>query len=424
LTRAAVSPQTSALPPQKGRGTLTMPAISPLMRATTPPPVMEARRWLAGVAFPPDRPLLNLSQAAPVDPPPEPMRAAMAEMVRSEPDTHLYGPVLGLPALRAAVASRWSAAYGGRIEAGDVAITPGCNLAFCAAIATLAAPGDAVMLPVPWYFNHQMWLSQTGIEVVPVPCGEGMLPDLDTARARMSGRVRAIVLVTPNNPTGAEYPAGLVAGFAALARERGIALVLDETYRDFDSRDGAPHGLFADPDWRRTLVHLYSFSKAYRLTGHRVGAVVADPALLAEAEKFLDTAAICAPQLGQKAALWGLENLGPWVAGERAEILRRRAAIAEGLARLPGWRLLGCGAYFAYVAHPFEADAASLARRLVAEQSVLLLPGSMFGPAGDPERARELRIAFANADAAGIAELIARLRAATAAGLVSPPPTA
>jgi aspartate/methionine/tyrosine aminotransferase len=405
-----------------------MMTLSPLMRATAPSPVMEARRWIADARFPPDRPLLNLSQAAPVEPPPEPLRDAMAAMVRDAADTHLYGPVLGLPALRAAVASRWSAAYGGRIEPEDVAITPGCNLAFCAAIATLAAPGDAVMLPVPWYFNHHMWLTQTGIEVVPIPCGDGMLPDLDAARARLTPRVRAIALVSPNNPTGAEYPADLVAAFAALARERDIALILDETYRDFDSRDGAPHALFADPAWRETLVHLYSFSKAYRLTGHRVGAIVADPAFLAQTEKFLDTAAICAPQLGQRAALWGLENLGAWVAGERAEILRRRAAVAKGVASLPGWRLLGCGAYFAYVAHPFEADAATLARSLVAEQSVLLLPGTMFGPSraqgGDGRHEREARIAFANVDEAGIAELIARLRAATEAGLVSPAPTA
>ena len=84
--------------------------LSPLIHRTAPPPVMEARRWLPGVDFPPERPLINLSQAAPVDPPPEPLREAMAEMVRAEPDTHLYGPVLGLPALRSEIAWRWSAA--------------------------------------------------------------------------------------------------------------------------------------------------------------------------------------------------------------------------------------------------------------------------------------------------------------------------
>ncbi len=388
--------------------------LSPLARATTPPPVMEARRWLDGVEFPPDRPLLNLSQAAPVEPPPEPLRAAMAEMIR-DPACHLYGPVLGLPDLRAEIAARWSLAYGGDIAAADVAITAGCNMAFCAALSTIAAPGDAVLLPVPWYFNHKMWLDLMGIEAVPLPCGPGMEPDLEAARALLTPRVKAIVLVSPNNPTGAEYSAALLGEFATLARGAGAALMIDETYRDFDSRDGRPHDLFADPDWRDVIVHLYSFSKAFRLTGHRVGAIVTNPARLAEAEKFLDCVAICAPQLAQMSALWGLRHLGDWVAGERAEILRRRAAI-EGLFQdLPEWSLRGCGAYFAYARHPFEMDSDRLAQTLVRAQSVLMLPGTMFGPTraqgGDGAPERDLRIAFANADAAGIADLGRRLQA-------------
>lgn len=394
---------------------------SPLSRfaaAAPPPPVMEARRWIARAVFPPERPLINLSQAAPVDPPPEALRRAMGEML-ADPACHLYGPVLGMPELRAEIAARWSAAYGGEVAARDVAITAGCNMAFCAAMATIAAAGDAVMLPVPWYFNHRMWLDLMGIETIPLPCGPDMTPNPEAARARMCGRVKAIVLVTPNNPTGAEYPAGLVAEFAGIARRGGAALVLDETYRDFDGREGAPHGLFADPDWRDTLVHLYSFSKAFRLTGHRVGALVADPARLAQAEKFIDTVAICAPQLGQRAALWGLRNLGDWVAGERAEILRRREAARAVFDGLPGWEVLGSGAYFAYVRHPFAEPSDALARRLVAEQSLLMLPGTMFGPVlaegGDGRPERELRVAFANAGAEGIAETGRRLAAATAA---------
>ncbi len=391
-----------------------MTPLSPFAARTPSPPVMEARRWLAGVTFPPDRPLLNLSQAAPVEPPPEALLAAMGEML-AEPATHVYGPVLGLPALREEIAGRWSAAYGGGIEPGDVAITAGCNMAFCAAMATIAGAGDAVMLPVPWYFNHKMWLDLMGIEAIALPCGADMVPDPTAARARMGPRVKAIVLVTPNNPTGAEYPAELVAEFARIARAGGAALVVDETYRDFDAREGAPHGLFADPDWRETLVHLYSFSKAFRLTGHRVGAIVADPARLAEAEKFLDTVAICAPQLGQRAALWGLRNLGAWVAGERAEILRRRAAARETFAGLEGWEVLGCGAYFAYVRHPFPEPSDVAAQALVRAASILMLPGTMFGPTlaqgGDGRPERELRVAFANAGVEGIAEMGRRLAA-------------
>lgn len=387
---------------------MTLP-LNPRMAATFPPPVMEARRWIAGRTFPPDRPLINVSQAAPVDPPPEPLRRALAEAALNEPDSHLYGPVLGLPELRQEVAGEWSRAYGGRITAAEVAITSGCNMAFTAAMATLAGDGDEVILPTPWYFNHKMWLDMQGIRTVPLPAGPGLIPDPERAATLITARTRAIVLVTPNNPGGAEYPADVVRAFHDLARSRNIALILDETYRDFDSRTGAPHDLFTDPDWSDTLIQLYSFSKAYRLTGHRVGAIVAAPTRLAEVEKYLDTVAICAAQLGQKGALWGMRNLKDWLAGERAEILSRRAAITEGFPRLEGWRLLGCGAYFAYVEHPFALRSDTLARRLVEGAAVLTLPGTMFTPPDDPAGARQLRIAFANIDRTGIATLFDRL---------------
>ncbi|MGP3695908.1 aminotransferase [Rhodobacter sp. NSM] len=391
---------------------MTLP-LNPAMAATFPPPVMEARRWLQGVSFPPERPLLNVSQAAPVEPPPLGLREALAEAALHDPQAHLYGPVLGMQALREEVAAQWSAAYGGRIEAAQVAITQGCNQAFCAIMATLAGAGDEVILPTPWYFNHKMWLDMQGVVTVPLPTGPTLLPDAERAEALITPRTRAIVLVTPNNPGGVEYPAATLAAFRDVARAHGLALIVDETYRDFDSRSGAPHDLFADPDWDGVLVHLYSFSKAYRLTGHRVGAVVASAARLAEVEKFLDTVAICPSQLGQIGALWGMRNLGQWVAGERDEILSRRTAMTGGFSALAGWKLLGCGAYFSYVEHPFAEASDRLAQRLVREAGVLMLPGTMFQPEGSEDGRRQLRIAFANVDTAGIAELFSRLALVT-----------
>ncbi|MBK5945011.1 hypothetical protein CCR83_00755 [Rhodobacter veldkampii DSM 11550] len=384
--------------------------LNPALGQTFVPPVMEARRWLEGVAFPPERPLINVSQAAPVDPPPEALRRAIAEAALNDPAAHLYGPVLGLPELRAEVAVQWRAAYGGQIAAAQVAITQGCNQAFCAVMATLAGAGDEVILPAPWYFNHKMWLDMSGVKAVPLATGPGLIPEAAAAARLIGPRTRAIVLVSPNNPGGAEYPAETLAAFRDLARAQGLALIVDETYRDFDSRSGAPHDLFVDPDWDEVLIQLYSFSKAYRLTGHRVGAIVASPARLAEVEKFLDTVAICPNQLGQIAALWGMRNLRDWVAAERAEILARRTAMQAGLAALPGWNMLGCGAYFAYVTHPSPLPAPEFARALVRTAGVLALPGTMFMPTGDQAGARQMRIAFANIDAAGIGALMERLR--------------
>ena len=379
--------------------------------STFAPPVMEARRWLDGVTFPAERPLINVSQAAPVELPPLAMREAIADAAINTAQAHLYGPVLGNDDLRAEVAARTARLYGGAVEPAQVAITSGCNQAFNAALMALTTEGDEVILPTPWYFNHKMWLDMTGVAAVPLPTGPNMLPDPDHAAALITPRTRAITLVSPNNPAGVEYPASLILAFADLARKHGIALIVDETYRDFHSISGPAHDLFTDPDWDDTLIQLYSFSKAYRLTGHRVGAMLASPARLAEVEKFLDTVTICPNQLGQIAALWGMQNLDQWLAGERDEILSRRAAIEAGFPRLAakGWALRGVGAYFAYVAHPFEVPSDRLAQHMVKASGILALPGTMFVPEGDASGARHLRIAFANVDAAGIETLFDRL---------------
>ena len=380
-------------------------------QSTFAPPVMEARRWIDGVTFTEDRPLINVSQAAPVDAPPEPMRAAMADALLTQVETHLYGPVLGLPALRSEIATQFSAAYGGTLRPDQVAITSGCNQAFTATISAICGAGDEVILPIPYYFNHKMWLDMAGVTMVPLATDDALIPSAETAEALVTDKTRAIVLVTPNNPGGVEYPAETVGAFYDLCARKGLRLIVDETYRDFDSRTGAPHDLLTRDGWDHTLVQLYSFSKAYRLTGHRVGSVAASPALLAEIEKFLDTVAICPNQIGQFGALWGMQNLSQWLAGERDEILDRRAAIEEGFDKLAqiGWRLLGCGAYFAYVEHPFDIPSDALAPKLVTEAGVLLLPGTMFMPDDNPAGKRQLRIAFANIDRSGIENLFERL---------------
>lgn len=391
-----------------------MTLLNPNMAATFPPPVMEARRWLEGAEFTAERPLINVSQAAPVDPPPQGLRDAMADAILNDDATHLYGPVLGMPELRSQVAADWSTAYSGTVLDSQVAITSGCNQAFAATIATLAAPGDEVILPTPWYFNHKMWLDMGGITSVALPTGDDLIPNPDDAAALITSKTRAIALVSPNNPGGVEYPASTLRAFFDLCRDKGIALIVDETYRDFDSRLGAPHDLFQG-DWDDTLIQLYSFSKAFRLTGHRVGAMIASTARLAEAEKFLDSVAICPNQLGQRAALWGMRNLGNWVGEQRAEILSRRDAITKGFPALEdkGWKLLGCGAYFAYVEHPFDMPSDELAQRLVKEAAILCLPGTMFTPERDRAGKRQLRIAFANIDSNGIEELFLRLGSLT-----------
>ncbi|MEX0284424.1 MAG: aminotransferase class I/II-fold pyridoxal phosphate-dependent enzyme, partial [Paracoccaceae bacterium] len=231
-------------------------------QSTFSAPIVEAQSWLRGVTFPVNRPLINLSQAAPVAPPPAPLREHLAQIILDDPSVHLYGPVLGNDDLRAELAHEISGIYVGTVAAGNVAITCGCNEAFAATIAALTGQGDEVILPTPWYFNHKMFMDMNGVTAAPLATGPDMLPDPDTAARLITPRTRAIALVSPNNPAGVEYPAEVLTAFFRLAQTHGIRLILDETYRDFLSTEGAPHGLFAVPDWDATLVHLYSFSKS------------------------------------------------------------------------------------------------------------------------------------------------------------------
>ena len=163
-------------------------------QTTFAPPVMEARRWLDGVTFPANQPLINVSQAAPVEPPPAPLRAAMADALELT-ETHLYGPVLGLPALRAELSAQWSAHYNGAARPDQVAITSGCNQAFAAIVTAICNEGDEVILPTPWYFNHKMWLDMSGVTAVALPTGTDLIPDAKAAEVNATPELPSTVAI-------------------------------------------------------------------------------------------------------------------------------------------------------------------------------------------------------------------------------------
>lgn len=386
--------------------------VNPLVQGVAEPPIAEAMGWIEGRSFPPEKPLLNMAQAVPSYPPAEELQEWLAAAVR-RPDSSLYTEILGLPGLRSALAVHMSESYGADLSARDFGITAGCNQAFCVAMSALAGPGDEVILPAPWYFNHQMWLQMQGVTPVPLPCDEarGALPDPADAAALITDRTRAVVLVTPNNPTGAIYPPELIEAFYELASERGIALVLDETYKDFMPADAPPHALFNRFDWRDVFIQLYSFSKAYSLTGYRVGSVAGGPSVMAAIEKIMDCIAICAPRIGQEAALYGLGHLAGWRAEKRGLMQDRTDALRQAFRESNcGYGLVSSGAYFAWLRHPFSGmDSADVARMLATDHNLLCLPGSMFGP----QQENYLRLAFANLEAGKMREVVSRLSASS-----------
>jgi len=377
-----------------------------------PPPVLEVKNWLSNPDLQPSKPLIDVSQAAPTEPPPEKMLEFMANKILCDNAVNTYGPVLGLDELRESLASKWSRQYQGKVSKKNVAVTSGCNQAFCASISSFTSENDEVIIPTPWYFNHHMWLQMAGVKSIPLDTDANMNPIIEKAKALITDRTRAIVLVSPNNPSGAIYSNQLLQKFFDLCKSNQIRLIIDETYKDFHPNASQPHTLLENNNWDQVLTILYSFSKTYRMTGHRIGALLTSKENLIEIEKALDTFTVCPPQLGQYAANWGLNNLEAWAAERRTEILQRAKHFSEKFQPLSaaGWSLRGCGAYFAFVEHPFEDESNILAPLILRDQGILLMPGTMFYPKHNPLGSRSFRIAFANIDKNKISTLLERLK--------------
>jgi aspartate/methionine/tyrosine aminotransferase len=255
-----------------------------------------------------------------------------------------------------------------------------------------------------------MWLRLDGVVPVYLDPGPDLVPTAEAAEELLTPRTRAIVLVSPGNPSGVTVPPDRIAQLAELAHRHGIALVLDETYRSFRGTDEPAHDLFADPGWPDAVVSLHSFSKDLAIPGYRVGAVVASPALNREIMKLLDCVAICAPRIGQEAAWAGLTRARQWRDARAREVAEKRDWFASAMAGRPGgFELLTAGGFFGWVRHPFQGrPTGEVVRDLAVRHDTLVIPGTAF----EPVDRRTLRVSFSNVDRAALAEFADRLAAA------------
>ncbi|MDR6817329.1 aspartate/methionine/tyrosine aminotransferase [Neorhizobium sp. 2083] len=385
-----------------------MPAFNPLVEKLSPPPVPSVAAW--GRAYDGAKgPLIDLSQAVPGYPAHPDMLRLLGEAGSSKAFTG-YGPIEGEAVLRTAYAAHVCEVYGANIGPSNTHITSGCNQAFVSAAMTVAGPGNTVLMTEPFYFNHETTLAMMGVRTAFVACeaANGFLPDLVAIEAAITPDVRALALVSPNNPTGAIYPPSLLEAIFKLCRNKGIWLILDETYRDFLPVAGqAPHGLFGLDGWEDTLISLYSFSKSFCIPGHRLGAITAGTAAVEQIAKIMDNLQICAPRAAQAAVAEALPLLAGWREENRQEIGRRADALKAVMRSVNGWKLDAIGAYFAFVRHPFPGkSSAEVAEKLARQAGVICIPGAYFGESQQDY----LRFAFANADVATIGLLEERLQ--------------
>jgi aspartate/methionine/tyrosine aminotransferase len=357
------------------------------------------------------RDLLDLGQAAPQYPPAPEVIEHIGKVAR-HPHGGDYGEIPGLPHLREAFAAELSDAYQGLVDPRNVVVTAGCNQAFCLVASALAGPGDEIVLTLPYYFNHDMWLRMNGIRPVYLEPGPGLVPTVEAAEAVITARTRALVVVTPGNPTGVTVPPDHLVRLAAVAERHDIALVLDETYRSFRDTEQPPHPLFADPGWADNVVSLHSFSKDLAIPGYRVGAVAASGQLNREITKLLDCVAVCAPRIGQEAAWAGLTSAGAWRRDRARETAEHRRGFAAAMADRPGgFELVSAGGFFGWVRHPFPGRPTDdVVRALALDHDLAVISGTAFLP----DDRGVFRVSVSNVGTADIADLVERL---TIAGL-------
>jgi aspartate/methionine/tyrosine aminotransferase len=313
--------------------------------------------------------------------------AAALEAARTfgaSPGDHRYGPVEGLPALVRIVEQKLAAENRIQVAPGSrIVITAGGNLAFMNAVLALADPGDEVILPSPYYFNHEMAVAIAGAQAVPVPTTPDWQLDLDAIRQAITLRTRAVVTVSPNNPTGAVYPERALRAVNALCRDAGLFHIHDEAYEYFVYDDMAHFSPGSIAGAAEHTISLFSLSKAYGMASWRVGYMVVPESLWNAVNKIQDTLLIAAPSISQAAAAAALAAGRAYASAHLPALDRRRRAVFEALSppEIPCVIPAAAGAFYFFLRVPTRIDALTCCERLIREFGVAVIPGSAFGDA-------------------------------------------
>lgn len=382
---------------------LTVPQLDRIQT----PPITEVKRWISGRTFPQDRPLIDLCQAIPSYSPAPELIDYLQEAMK-EPSTYIYTPDEGLPEVREEVVKWYQRRYNAGPSTQQLCLTIGASQAYWLALTSLCQPGDEVIIQLPAYFDHLMGLQTLGITPVfapfdPASAGQ---PNIQTIENLITDKTKAILLVTPSNPTGAVTDPHMAGDLFDLARKYSLALILDETYNAFVGKQ--PHQLFSRPDWPEHFVHIASFGKTFALTGLRCGALVAADQMIEQALKVQDSMVVCQSRPAQLALAYGCRYLEDWVTANSDMMRQRHDSFREQfLAADLDFELSASGSFFAWIKHPWaQKSGREVAKKLADESNLICLPGEAFGPGLEPY----LRLAFGNITQDQIPKAISRFK--------------
>jgi aspartate/methionine/tyrosine aminotransferase len=300
----------------------------------------------------------------------------------ADPDNHKYKMVQGIPELLSVIEGKL--AGDNDIVVGDdqrIVVTAGANMGFVNALMAITNPGDEIILQTPYYFNHEMAINMADCRAVCVPTdGEYQLQP-DAIRHAITSRTRAVVTISPNNPTGAVYPGHALAEVNRLCAEKGIYHITDEAYEYFLYDEATHYSPASLPDSAGHTISLFSLSKAYGFASWRIGYMVIPADLFMPVKKVQDTILICPPVISQWAAVGAMEAGASYCREKLKDIAVVRQMVLEKLTELGDLITVPTarGAFYFLLRVHTDQAAMALVERLVSEFGVAVIPGTTFG---------------------------------------------
>lgn len=313
-------------------------------------------------------------------PPPEAIE--LLPKFLAEPTNNLYKAVEGIPPLLTALEQKLISFNGITINSENcIVVTAGSNMAFMNAILAITSPGDEIILNTPYYFNHEMAITMAGCRVVLVATDEKYQLKPDAIAQAITNKTRAVVTISPNNPTGVVYSEHLLRQVNEICRIHSIYHISDEAYEYF-TYDGVNHvspAAFADSN--NHTISLFSLSKAYGFASWRIGYMVIPRHLLVAVKKVQDTILICPPVVSQYAALGALQAKAEYLQTHISAIAQVRQIVLAYLQKLQDLCTItpANGAFYFFLKVHTQMDALELVKRLIQEHQIAVIPGTTFG---------------------------------------------
>ena len=342
--------------------------------------------------------VVSLAQGIPSFDTPQPIKRYAQQKI-AEGACSKYSVAPGLPELRELISETLLADGMHYDPDGEILVTCGAIEAITATLLASVGPGDEVLLASPTYASYLPAVRLTGAEPRFVALNEDANFDLDpdAIAGAVSRRTRAILLCNPNNPTGTVFSAAQMERMLDVAAAHDLLVITDEVYKDFVYTDTVPANPASFPQHRDRVVSIWSFSKAYAMTGWRVGFLAAPRERVASILKVHDALVTCAPVVSQHAAVAALQLGAPFIEQFRHEFRARRDRIIERLDCLPhifDYQRPNAS-YFVFPrikdTVPLARDSRRLATDILERAHVAVVPGLAFGPTGEAH----LRLCYA-----------------------------